>query len=462
MAAARVAKQACSDMTLKTPNKPRFVAGSIGPTAHSLTLATSMAESGKAHAVMYSFNDVKNAYAEQIEGLIDGGADALLLETITDGLNTKAALMAATEVFGRKSIKIPVFVSCSVVDKSGRVLAGQTPEAFLASVASFDIVTCFGMNCSLGAEEMAPFLKRIASISPFHIICYPNAGLPDQDGHYHQSPDSMGRLAASLASDNLLSIVGGCCGTTPDHIGAVASAVADYAPFVPKTYSNKTWLSGLQLLEMKSKPENVSDDEILGHLYKIGERCNVYGSKKFAKLIRADNFEEAVEVAREQVQQGAHMLDICVDDGMLDIPVTMTKFVKALTVDPDASSVPFVLDSANFDALVAGLSACQGKCLVNSLSLKDGEAKFIERAKIINSYGAALVVMAMDENGQATSMDDRVRICKRAYECLVHNVGFHPHNIVFDVNVMSIGTGMSEHASYAVDFINSIPIIKVM
>ncbi len=446
LAAAQCARRAVDAFLEECPSRPRFVAGALGPTNKTASISPDVNDPG---ARGTTFDELVAAYAEQAEGLLDGGADLLLPETTFDTLNLKAALFAIEEVFERRGRRVPVIASVTVADASGRTLSGQTVEAFLISAQHAPLLA-LGMNCGFGAAEMRPHVEELAEKSPFYLVCYPNAGLPNVFGGFDQTPDIMSALLRDFARRGWLNIVGGCCGTTPKHIAAIAEAVAGFAPRRPPTPERYTRLSGLEALVIRPETNFVN----------IGERTNVTGSAKFAELIRADRYEDALAVARQQVANGAQMIDVNMDEGMLDAERAMTRFLNLVVADPDIARVPIVIDSSKFHVIEAGLKCVQGKCVVNSISLKEGEATFIEQARRIRRYGAAVVVMAFDEIGQADTAARKIEICARAYRILTEKVGFPPEDIIFDPNILAIATGIEEHANYAVDFIEATRVIK--
>lgn len=443
--AAKIARRAADHYTNLNPDKPRFVAGSIGPTNKTASMSPKV-ENPIFRAV--TFDDLRIAYKEQIEGLIEGGVDLLLIETIFDTLNAKAALFAAEEVRKEQDINIPIMISVTLSDKGGRTLSGQTLEAFLASVSHIDFLS-IGLNCSFGASDMKPFLKELGRIAPSYVSAYPNAGLPNQFGEYDETPEKMALQIKEFIDEGLVNILGGCCGTTPAHIATYVDLIKEAVPHKPSAKAACMWLSGLELLEVK--PEN--------NFINIGERCNVAGSRKFLRLIKEKNYEEALTIARKQVDDGAQVIDINMDEGLLDGVKEMTTFLNMLASDPDVSRVPVMIDSSKWEVLEAGLKCVQGKPIVNSISLKNGEQDFLKQARLIKSYGAAVIIMAFDETGQADTYDRRIEICKRAYNLLVNN-GFNPYDIIFDPNVLAIATGIEEHRNYAVDFLKTIEWIK--
>jgi 5-methyltetrahydrofolate--homocysteine methyltransferase len=444
VAAARVAREAADKWSTK--DRPRFVAGAIGPL--NRTLSMSMEVSNPA-ARAVTFAEVEAAYAEAARGLVDGGADVLLVETIFDTLNAKAALVAIEKVFEEKGVRLPLCLSVTIIDKSGRTMSGQTVDAFYTSIAHARPWSV-GINCSLGAREVRPFLEELARVAATRVSCYPNAGLPNAFGGFDEVPDMTGGLVGEFAKAGLVNVVGGCCGTTPDHIRAIARAVEVTAPRHVPAPSHHTRYSGLETLELR--PDS--------NFQMIGERTNVTGSAKFADLVKKGDFATAAAVAVEQVRSGANFLDVNMDEAMLDGEASMTTFLNYIATEPDVAKVPFVIDSSKWTVLEAGLRCMQGKGIVNSLSLKEGEEEFLRRAKIVHRYGAGVIVMAFDEQGQADTVERKVSICQRAYKLLVEEAGFDPHDIVFDPNVFAIATGIEEHAGYAVAFIEATRQIK--
>ncbi|NDW08734.1 methionine synthase [Dysgonomonas sp. 520] len=442
---ARLARKVADEYTKQNPDKPRFVAGSIGPTNKTASMSPKV-ENPIYRAV--TFDDLHQVYKEQIESLLDGGVDLLLIETIFDTLNAKAALFAAEEVKKERNADVPVMISVTLSDKGGRTLSGQTIGAFLASVNHIDYLSV-GLNCSFGASDMKPFLKEIGRLAPSFISAYPNAGLPNQFGEYDETPQIMASQIKEYIDEGLVNILGGCCGTTPDHIAQYVSLVEGAVPHKPSEKAKYMWLSGLELLE--AKPEI--------NFINIGERCNVAGSRKFLRLIKEQNYEEALTIARKQVEDGAQVIDINMDEGLLDGVKEMTTFLNLMASDPDVSRVPVMIDSSKWEVLEAGLKCVQGKAIVNSISLKGGEEEFLRQARLIRQYGAAVIVMAFDETGQADTYARRIEICERAYKLLV-NDGFNPLDIIFDPNILAIATGIEEHRNYAVDFIDTIVWIK--
>jgi 5-methyltetrahydrofolate--homocysteine methyltransferase len=444
--AARIAVKAAETFTLQDESKPRYVAGAIGPTNKTASMSPDVNNPGY-RAV--SFDDLKEVYQEQVRGLIDGGVHILLVETIFDTLNAKAALMAIDSVLKERNRKLPVMVSGTITDASGRTLSGQTVEAFLNSVSHADILSV-GFNCALGAKEMRPYLAELASKAPFYVSAYPNAGLPNQFGMYDEGPEEMSLHIKDFISSGYTNIVGGCCGTTPAHIREFAKFANSKTIRKPPEPEHKLRLSGLEPLTVFKGSNFIN----------IGERTNVSGSKKFARLIREKNYEEALSVAREQVEGGAQIIDICMDDAMLDAEKEMETFLHLVMAEPEIARVPVMVDSSKWSVIETGLKCLQGKAIVNSISLKEGEEIFLHQAEKVKQYGAAVVVMAFDENGQADSFERKIQVCERAYKLLTEKAAFPPEDIIFDPNILTIGTGMEEHNNYAVDFIRTIEWIK--
>ncbi len=443
---AKIAREAADKFSSLTPDKPRFVAGSIGPTNKTTSLSPDVNDPGF-RAV--SFDEMKDAYKEQVSGLIEGGVDLLLVETIFDTLNAKSALMGIEEYLSEKDIRIPVMVSGTITDASGRTLSGQTLEAFMYSLDHAELLS-IGLNCSLGAKEIRPYLQEMADKSSHFVSVHPNAGLPNQIGEYDESPEKMSVQIKDFIDSGFVNIVGGCCGTTPEHISAFARLLPTSSAREPAEKRSGLTLSGLEPLTAYEGSNFIN----------IGERCNVAGSRKFARLIREKKYDETLEIARRQVDDGAQVLDINMDDAMLDAEVEMVTFLNLLLSEPDISRVPLMIDSSKFSVIEAGLKCIQGKAVVNSISMKEGEQLFLEQARKIRSYGAAVIVMAFDEKGQADSFERRIEICKRAYYLLRDKLGYPPDDIIFDPNVLSIGTGIEEHNNYAVDYIKTIKWIK--
>lgn len=446
VAAAKIARAAADKFTELTPEKPRFVAGSIGPTNKTASISPEVNDPGY-RAV--SFDDLVRVYSEQIVGLLDGGVDILLVETVFDTLNAKAAVFAIENVASQRGMKIPVMVSGTITDASGRMLAGQTVEAFMISLSHVDLLS-IGLNCALGAMEMRPYLQELAKKANFYISAHPNAGLPNQFGQYDETPEQMTPHIHQFAKEGLVNIVGGCCGTTPEHIRRFAEAIKSEKPRPKPKPEPVTRLSGLEALYITPQSNFIN----------IGERTNVAGSKKFARLIKEEKYEEAIAIARQQVENGANIIDVNMDDAMIDAEKAMVRFLNLLMAEPDIAKVPIMVDSSKWEVLEAGLKCLQGKCIVNSISLKEGEEKFLQQARLIRQYGAAVVVMAFDERGQADTFERKIEICSRAYKLLTEKVHFPPEDIIFDPNVLAIATGIEEHNNYAVDFINAVRWIK--
>ena len=445
--ASRLARRAANDYTAKTPDKPRFVAGSIGPTNKTLSLSPDVNRPGY-RAV--TFREVVDNYIVQLEGFMMGEVDLLLVETVFDTLNCKAALFAIEEFFDRTGWRVPVMVSGTVVDASGRTLSGQTTEAFWTSIAHLPDLLSIGLNCALGSKQMRPFIAAMSGIAESYVSVYPNAGLPNEFGEYDDSPEYMAAQIADFATSGFVNIVGGCCGTTPQHIKAIADAVKNLQPRKRPAKKHELQLSGLEPLFVNQTTGFIN----------IGERTNVTGSKIFARLIKEGNYDEALSIARQQVESGAQVIDVNVDEGMLDSEKVMKEFLNLIASEPDISRVPVMIDSSKWSVIESGLQCVQGKSIVNSISLKEGEELFRERARKVLQYGAATVVMAFDEQGQADNYQRRIEICKRAYDILTQEVGFPPEDIIFDPNVLTVATGIDEHNNYAVDFIESVRWIK--
>jgi len=445
-AAVDCARRATDEFTAKTPDRPRFVAGSIGPTTKQTAISTRVEDPAYRNT---TYGEMVDSYYSQVAALVEAGVDLLLPETVIDTLNLKACLFAISKYFADSGRQVPVMLSATF-DKGGRTfVSGQTVEAFWNAVNHFPMFSV-GMNCALGPQIMRPFVEELSKISEAPVSCYPNAGMPNEFGGYDLDPKQMAQFIGDFANNGWVNIVGGCCGTTPDHIRAIAEEVKQYKPHQPPELPIYTRLSGT--LPMVLRPE--------ASFTMIGERTNVTGSRAFARLIRNDLFEEAVEVARQQVVGGAAIIDINMDDAMLDGPAAMTRFLRLIAGESDIASVPVMIDSSKWEVLEAGLQNTQGKSIVNSISLKDGEAEFLRKAELVRRYGAAVVVMAFDEEGQATSKSEKVRICKRAYDLLTEKVGFPPQDIIFDPNILTVSTGIDEHNNYAVDFIEATREIK--
>ena len=436
---AQLARQAADKYS--TTEKPRFVAGSVGPTNKTCSMSPDVIDPAKREL---TYDELFDAYTEQMEGLIEGGVDIILIETIFDTLNAKVAIDAALQTMRRMGRELPIMLSVTISDLAGRTLSGQTLDAFLASVDSYPIFSV-GLNCSFGARQMKPYLKELARRAPYYISAHPNAGLPNQMGLYDETPETMAPQIAEFIDEGLVNIVGGCCGTTPDFIEKYAPLVVGKKPHILSHRPKSLWLSGLDLLELTPEIPFVN----------VGERCNVAGSRKFLRLIKEKNYEEALSIARKQVTDGALVIDINMDDGLLNARQEMVTFLNMIAAEPDISRVPIMIDSSNWDCIVGRLKCVQGKCIVNSISLKEGEEVFIDHARDVMRFGAAVVVMCFDEKGQATSYERRTEIAERAYRILTQEVGMDPKNIIFDPNILAIATGMEEHDAYALDFIRA-------
>ena len=440
-AAMRIAREEVDRMTAITPDKPRFVAASIGPTNKTLSMSPDV-ENPAYRAV--TFDEMYEAYAEQMDVLSREGADLFLLETIFDTLNVKAALRAAADVSERQGRVVPVMLSVTIADASGRMLSGQTLEAFLASVAHDPHIISVGLNCSFGAEDMRPYVRLLAEKSPLFVSSHPNAGLPDEEGCYTETPEMMARALSTFVDDGSVNIIGGCCGSTPDHIRAIAQMAQGRVPRRTDTNVRPDWLAGLEGFTPMS-----------GTFMNVGERCNVAGSRKFLRLISEKQYDEALGIARKQVRDGATLLDVNMDDGMLDAREEMCHFLNLMASDPEVARIPWMIDSSRFEVVEAALKCVQGKCVVNSISLKEGEEKFLDHARTIAKYGAAMVVMAFDEEGQATTYERKIEVCERAYKLLTEQAGIAARDIIFDPNVLTVATGMKEHDRYGLDFIRA-------
>jgi len=441
-----IARETAEKYSLLTPSKPRFVAGAIGPTNKTASMSPDVND--PAYRAV-TFDDLFMAYKEQVNGLLDGGVDILLIETIFDTLNAKAALMAIFDLFKERKLTLPVMVSGTITDASGRTLSGQTPEAFLNSLSRNELFSV-GLNCAMGAKELRPYVEELSEKAPYYTSVYPNAGLPNQFGQYDQSPSEMAIIIKDFLDNGFVNIIGGCCGTTPEHIRVFAELVAAAKPRQVPEKKIELKLSGLESLTIFKGSNFIN----------IGERTNVSGSRQFARLIKEEKYEEALIVARQQVENGAQVIDINMDEAMLDSEKAMVRFLNMLASDPDITKVPVMIDSSNWSVIEAGLKCIQGKSIVNSISLKEGEDAFRSRAEKIKNYGAATVVMAFDEEGQASTFQRRIDICKRAYNILVNEVGFAPEDIIFDPNILTVATGMDEHNNYAVDYIKATRWIK--
>ena len=424
-----------------TPDKPRFVAGSVGPTSRTCSMSPDVENPAYRNV---TFDELVEAYKEQMVALIEGGVDVLLCETIFDTLNAKAALYASDEAMAVTGREVPVMLSFTIADTQGRILSGQTIEAFLASVAGRNLLSV-GLNCSFGAKEMKPFLKRLAEIAPFYVSVYPNAGLPNELGEYDQTPEEMAEIVREYVNEGLVNIIGGCCGTTDEYIALFPALVNGVTPRCPAAKPSELWLSGLERVVLNSS----------SNFMNVGERCNVAGSRKFLRLINEKNYTEALKIARKQVEDGAQVLDINMDDGLLDVKAEMVNFLNMLAGEPEIARIPLMVDSSEWEVIRAGLKCIQGRAIVNSISLKEGEELFIQRAVEARRLGAVVVVMAFDENGQATTYDRKVEICGRAFRLLTEKAGFEPYEIIFDPNILAVATGIEEHAAYGCDYIKA-------
>ena len=444
---AKIAKEVTDEFNKKDKSKLRFVAGALGPTNKTLSLSPNVNDPGY-RAV--TFDEVAEAYYDAARGLVDGGADIILIETIFDTLNGKAAIFGVEKLINERSLDIPVMISGTIVDQSGRTLSGQTVEAFYISVSHTKNLVSVGLNCSLGAKQMRPFVEDLSNVSDKFLSVYPNAGLPNEMGGYDETPQTMAGMLDDFLQSGFVNIVGGCCGTTPDHIKAIVEIVRHHQPRIPNKQEQYLRLSGLE--PVIYRPDS--------NFMNIGERTNVTGSKKFARLIRDNNYDEALSVARSQVEGGAQVLDVNMDEGMLDSEAAMTKFINLLEAEPDIAKLPIMIDSSKWTVIEEGLKCLQGKGIVNSISLKEGEEVFKEHARKVLSYGAAVIVMAFDEKGQADTFKRRIEICKRAYDILTNEIGFAPQDIIFDPNILAIATGIEEHNNYAVDYIEATRWIK--
>lgn len=439
LAGARLARQAADEYS--TQGRQRFVAGSVGPTNKTCSMSPDVSNPA---ARDITYNELYEAYCEQIGALIEGGVDAILIETVFDTLNAKAAIDASLAEMDKVGKKLPVMISMTVSDMAGRTLSGQTIEAFVATISAYPVFSV-GLNCSFGPDKMKPFLREMARCSHLYVSAYPNAGLPNSMGQYDVGPEELASQMLDIVKEGLVNIVGGCCGTTDRHIRKLAEIVKDASPHVPSPKSGNMKLAGLEQLEITPEIRFVN----------VGERCNVAGSRKFLRLIKEKNYEEAVSIARKQVDDGALVIDINMDDGLLDASSEMVHFLNMIASEPDIARVPVMIDSSDWNVILSALRCVQGKCIVNSISLKAGEESFLNHAREIRRFGAAVVVMCFDEKGQATSFERRIEIAERAYKILVDKVGFNPDDIIFDPNILAIATGIREHDNYAVDFIKA-------
>lgn len=441
LAAARLARRMADEFTALNPEKPRFVAGSVGPTNKTCSMSPDV--NNPAFRAL-TFDELQAAYCEQMEALLEGGVDSLLIETIFDTLNAKAAIRAAELSMEKTGRRVPLMLSVTVSDIAGRTLSGQTLDAFLASVEHADLFSV-GLNCSFGARQLKPFLEQLASRAPYYISAYPNAGLPNSLGQYDQTPEDMAAEVKEYIEEGLVNIIGGCCGTTEQYIAKYQDLIQGVQPRVPVKKHAHLWLSGLELLEVSPEINFVN----------VGERCNVAGSRKFLRLINEKKYDEALSIARKQVEDGALVIDVNMDDGLLDAAQEMTTFLNLVASEPEIARVPIMIDSSKWEVIRAGLKCVQGKCIVNSISLKEGEEVFIAHAREVKQLGAAVIVMAFDEKGQADTYSRKIEVCERAYRILVDKVGFAPEDIIFDPNVLAVATGIEEHNNYAVDFIQA-------
>ncbi len=444
--AAALARREADAMTARTPDRPRYVAGALGPTTRTASISPDVNDPGARNV---SYDGLVAAYLDAARGLVDGGADVLFIETIFDTLNAKAAIFAVETLFDERGRRWPVVVSGTITDASGRTLSGQVTEAFWNSVRHVAPLAV-GLNCALGAKEMRPYIAEMARIADSFVSCYPNAGLPNAFGEYDEAPEETAAIVAEFAEAGLVNLVGGCCGTTPEHIAAIAKAVDGKKRRSVPAISPAMRLSGLE-------PFAITDDSLFVN---VGERTNITGSARFRNLIKDGDYDSALSVAAQQVDSGAQVIDVNMDEGMIDGVAAMDRFLKLVASEPDISRVPVMIDSSKWEVIEAGLKCVQGKAIVNSISLKEGEEPFIERARLVRRYGAAAVVMAFDEQGQADSLQRRMEICARAYRILTEQVGFPPEDIIFDPNVFAVATGIEEHAAYGLDFIEATRWIK--
>ncbi|HIA94713.1 MAG TPA: methionine synthase, partial [Candidatus Marinimicrobia bacterium] len=445
-AAAEIARKATDEFTEKTPEKPRFVCGALGPTNKTASMSPDVSNPGFRNI---SFDELAHAYYEQAKGLVDGGCDVLMVETVFDTLNCKAALFGIQSLFQDTGEEIPVMVSGTITDASGRLLSGQTVEAFWHSIRHMDLLAV-GLNCALGAEQIRPYVDAFSQIADTNVLVYPNAGLPNEFGGYDESPERMSGFLQEFSESGLVNIVGGCCGTTPDHISAFSRSVASVIPRAIPKIKPLTKLSGLEPLIIRPDSNFIN----------VGERTNVTGSAKFKKLIKEDQYDEALSVARQQVENGAQIIDINMDEGLIDSEKAMERFLRLIASEPEISKVPIMIDSSKWSVIETGLKNIQGKGVVNSISLKEGEEEFIHHASLVKKYGASVVVMAFDEKGQADSYERKVAICQRAYTLLTEKVGISPEDIIFDPNIFAVATGIKEHNQYGKAYINAAKTIK--
>src|SRR5665811_1735984 len=443
---ARLARLECDAMTEQTPDRPRFVAGAMGPTNRTASISPDVNDAGKRNI---SFDQLVAAYLEQARGLVDGGADLLLIETIFDTLNAKAAIFACETLFEEHGRRWPVIISGTITDASGRTLSGQVTEAFWNSVRHARPLMV-GLNCALGAKEMRPYVAELSNIADCFVSCYPNTGLPNAFGEYDETPDQTADIVGEFAESGLVNLLGGCCGTTPEHIRAIAASAVDKTPRTIPTIAGACRLSGLE-------PVTITNESLFVN---VGERTNITGSARFRNLIKAGDYPAALAVARQQVESGAQVIDVNMDEGMIDGVAAMDRFIKLIATEPDICRVPIMIDSSKWEVIETALKCVQGKSIVNSISMKEGEEKFVEQARLCRKYGAAVVVMAFDEEGQADTLERRKKVCSRAYEILTEQVGFPSEDIIFDPNCFALATGINEHANYGVDYIEAARWIK--
>ncbi|MGB5717085.1 MAG: homocysteine S-methyltransferase family protein, partial [Gammaproteobacteria bacterium] len=441
VASARLAREAADVMTARTPEKPRFVAGVLGPTNRTASISPDVNDPAFRNI---SFDELVEAYTESARALVEGGADILLIETIFDTLNAKAAVFAVDQLFDNTGNRLPIMISGTITDASGRTLTGQVTEAFLNSLRHARPVS-IGLNCALGADQLRQYVEELSRLADMRISAHPNAGLPNEFGEYDETPEQIAAELGDWAANGFLNIVGGCCGTTPDHIRAIVAAVSQHPPRVVPGIETQCRLSGLEAF-------NIAEASLFVN---VGERTNVTGSARFKRLIMEGDYETALDVARQQVESGAQIIDINMDEGMLESREAMVRFLNLVSAEPDISRVPIMIDSSKWDIIEAGLKCIQGKGIVNSISLKEGEEEFIRHAKLVRRYGAAAIVMAFDEQGQADTRARKFEICARAYRILTEQVGFPPEDIIFDPNIFAIATGIEEHNNYGHDFIEA-------
>lgn len=439
--AAALARQVCDEITALNPDKPRFVAGVIGPTSRTCSISPDVNDPAFRNV---TFDELVDNYTEATYALIEGGADIILIETVFDTLNAKAAIFAVTGVFETIGFELPIMISGTITDASGRTLSGQTAEAFYNSIRHAKPIS-IGFNCALGADALKPHIKTLSDVCETFVSAHPNAGLPNEFGEYDETPEQTATMVADYAKSSLVNIVGGCCGTTPKHIAKIVEMTSPFAPRQLPDYKPACRLSGLEAF-------NITRDSLFVN---VGERTNVTGSKKFLRLIKNEEYTEALDVARDQVEGGAQVVDINMDEAMLDSKAAMIHFVNLVASEPDISRVPLMIDSSKWDIIEAGLKCTQGKSVVNSISLKEGKTEFVQKAKLCQRYGAAIIVMAFDEDGQADSFERKIQICKRSYDILVDEIGFPSEDIIFDPNIFAVATGIEEHNNYGLDFINA-------